>query len=61
LSLTKASRPDLPATSEKLIAKALKDGTLTYEESLRQRTLPLYVDLRLQERFRSPVMNWKPV
>jgi len=49
----------LPATSEELIAAALKAGDLTYEESLLERAYALYDDPRLAPAFRSPVINWE--
>lgn len=52
-------KSDAPPTSEELIAAALKAGTIIYEESLRQRAFALFDDPRLQDAFRSPVMNWE--
>jgi hypothetical protein len=49
----------LPATSEALIATALRAGDLTYEQSLLERAYALYDDPRLAPAFRSPVANWE--
>jgi len=48
----------LPATSEEVIAEALKKADITYEESLLQRAYAIFDDPRLDPLFRSPVMNW---
>jgi hypothetical protein len=40
------NKPDMPATSEELIATALKAGEITHEGSLRQRGFALYDDPR---------------
>lgn len=42
---------DMPSSSEELIAAALKAGTITYEESLRQRAYALFEDPRLRTDF----------
>lgn len=49
----------MPPTSETLIAAALEAGTITYEESLRQRAFALYNDSRLEPRFRSTIVDWE--
>lgn len=51
-------KSEMLATSEGLIAAALKAGDITYEESLRQRVFALYADPRLQPRYRSPIVDW---
>lgn len=50
---------DLPPASEELIAAALKGGTITYEESLRQRAFAIYGDPRVEPRFRSSIIDWE--
>jgi len=50
---------ELPLTSEELIAAALKAGTITYEESFRQRAFALYDDPRLQPHFKSRTIDWE--
>lgn len=52
-------KSDLPPSSEELIAAALKAGTITYEESLRQRAFAIYGDPRVEPRFRSPIIDWE--
>lgn len=52
-------KSDLPPSSEELIAVALKAGTITYEESLRQRAFAIYGDPRVEPRFRSPIIDWE--
>jgi len=47
-----------PPTSEALIAQALADGDITFEESLLYRALALYDHPNLPGEFRSPVMNY---
>jgi hypothetical protein len=44
-------KPDMMPASEELIAAALKAGTITYEESLRQRAYALFDDPRLRTDF----------
>lgn len=46
---------DAPPASEELIAAALKAGTITYEESLRQRAYALFDDPRLRPNFQGTV------
>jgi|GEM_PF-5764144 len=46
---------DAPPASEDLIAAALKAGTITYEESLRQRAFALFDDPRLRPDFQGSV------
>ena len=55
----KKTDQDMPPASEELIAAALKTGTITYEESLRQRAFAIYGDPRVDPRFRSPVVDWE--
>lgn len=55
----KETENDMPPASEALIAAALKSGTITYEESLRQRAYALFDDPLLEPRFRSPVVDWE--
>jgi hypothetical protein len=55
----KETDQDMAPDSEALIAAALKAGTITYEESLRQRAFALYGDPRLEPHFRSPVIDWE--
>ncbi len=46
------------ATSETLIAEALKAGSISYEESLLNRAYAIVDDPRLDPAFRSPVIDW---
>lgn len=46
---------DAPPASEELIAAALKAGTITYEESLRQRAYALFDDPRLRTDFQGSI------
>lgn len=46
---------DAPPASEELIAAALKAGTITYEESLRQRAYALFDDPRLRTDFQGAI------
>jgi len=48
-------KSDMPPASEELIAAALKAGTITYEESLRQRAYALFDDPRLRPDFQGSV------
>lgn len=52
-------KSDGPPASEELIAAALKSGTITYEESLRQRAYAIYGDPRLEPHFRSSIIDWE--
>jgi hypothetical protein len=55
----KETDQDMPSASEELIASALKAGTITYEESLRQRAFAIYGDPRVEPRFRSSIIDWE--
>lgn len=49
--------PEMPVSSQELIAEALKKGDLTYEESLRQRAFVIYGDPRMQPRFQNAIVQ----
>jgi hypothetical protein len=51
--------PEVPATSEELIAAALEAGDITYEKSLLERAYALYADPRQDARFVSPIIDWE--
>ena len=55
----KETENDTPPASEELIAAALNAGTITYEESLRQRAFAIYGDPRVEPHFRSSVIDWE--
>lgn len=50
---------ELPPTSEALIAEALEADAITYEESLLYRAYALYGDERLDDAYRSPIIDWE--
>lgn len=49
--------PEMPVSSQELIAEALKKGDITYEESLRQRAFVIYGDPRMQPRFQNAIVQ----
>ncbi|MGZ3668162.1 MAG: hypothetical protein ACXVDA_27170, partial [Ktedonobacterales bacterium] len=46
-------------TSEQLIAGALTNGDISYEDSLRYRAFALFGDPRLPDEYRSPIIDWE--